>query len=338
MDSDCIDCTYETYDEAKPHCEKRLKWYQQAVVDGSVPADAAPSCLRRLGLLTPHSADSTSLVPVNVEVALAELMAPLEREIDGKRSELNDLVRMFDPIRTAYAKAKHQQENWITEITGRSLIASALERAVRSCEQELITVQPGGGRDPELLDEALERDLAVLRRGVRQRTLYQHSVRFHGPTLHYIGEIVRAGGEVRTLDEITERLIIRDRAVAFIPGVGDRESSALEIRHPAVVAFLVSSFERSWERATPVSLPDSNKHPRITVETQQAVLRLLVSGYTDEAIARRLGKSRRSVAGHVSRISEELGSRSRAQLGYLAATTGALRPDCAPRAGNDETA
>lgn len=34
--------------------------------------------------------------------------------------------------------------------------------------------------------------------------------------------------------------------------------------------------------------------------------------------------SRRSVAEHVRRVSEQLGSRSRAQLGYLVATSGLL--------------
>lgn len=58
---------------------------------------------------------------------------------------------------------------------------------------------------------------------------------------------------------------------------------------------------------------------------QQAILRLLVAGYTDETIARRMGKSWRSVAGHNSKIYSELGSHSRAQLGYLVATSDLLR-------------
>ncbi|MFD8292882.1 LuxR C-terminal-related transcriptional regulator [Streptomyces lavendulae] len=56
-------------------------------------------------------------------------------------------------------------------------------------------------------------------------------------------------------------------------------------------------------------------------------MRLLVAGYTDEAIARRLGTSRRTVAAHVSRIAALLQSRSRAQLGYLIATSGLLPAD-----------
>lgn len=49
-----------------------------------------------------------------------------------------------------------------------------------------------------------------------------------------------------------------------------------------------------------------------------------MGGETDESIARRLGMSRRSVAEHVRRVSERLGSNSRAQLGYLVATSGLL--------------
>ncbi|MGV9881792.1 LuxR C-terminal-related transcriptional regulator [Streptomyces sp. NPDC003006] len=60
---------------------------------------------------------------------------------------------------------------------------------------------------------------------------------------------------------------------------------------------------------------------QIVDEVRRAVMQLLVSGLTDDAIARRLGVSRRTVAGHVAAISDALGSRSRAQLGYLIART-----------------
>lgn len=51
----------------------------------------------------------------------------------------------------------------------------------------------------------------------------------------------------------------------------------------------------------------------VTEEIQRAILRLLVAGHTDDSIARRLGTSRRTVAGHVSRVSAALGSNGRAQ-------------------------
>ncbi|MFF2503116.1 helix-turn-helix transcriptional regulator [Streptomyces sp. NPDC058067] len=49
------------------------------------------------------------------------------------------------------------------------------------------------------------------------------------------------------------------------------------------------------------------------------ILRHMVNGHTDEAIAARLGMSTRSVANHMRWAAELFGSRSRAQLAYLIA-------------------
>lgn len=318
-------CNDVLHNETKALCENGLNCYRQAVIKGSIPAEVAPSCLRKLGLLEASPSDPSKLVPVAVDLAFAELTRPMEEAIERQRSQVNSIANLFGPIEAAYTEAKRKQQKWVTELAGSSLIGSALQHAVRSCRSELITVQPGGGRDPEMLQEALSRDLDILGRGVQQRTLYQHSARFHAPTRHYAEQITQAGGQVRTLDEISERLIVCDREVAFIPGAESRELSALEIRHPAIMSFLLKTFERAWEQATPINSEHSKKDPKIVDETHQAILRLMVAGHTDETIARRLGKSRRSVAGYISSISSELGSHSRAQLGYLIATSGLIR-------------
>ncbi|WP_307790894.1 helix-turn-helix transcriptional regulator [Streptomyces actuosus] len=198
------------------------------------------------------------------------------------------------------------------------MIGEALRLAVASCEEELLTAQPGGGRAPELLAEALPRDLDVLRRGVRQRTLYQHSVRSHQPTLTYIERVLAEGAQVRTLEEIFERVIICDRSLAFIPGSPERKTAALAIRHTGVVEFLVKVFEHMWDRAQPVSITMGQHRPDLLTDSvRRTVLRMVVAGHTDESIAARLGVSTRTVSTHIKKVSGALGSRSRAELGYL---------------------
>ena len=56
-------------------------------------------------------------------------------------------------------------------------------------------------------------------RGVRMRTLYQHSARHSPATREYVADIVARGAEVRTLDEFFRRLIVVDRQVAVVPGL-----------------------------------------------------------------------------------------------------------------------
>lgn len=120
----------------------------------------------------------------------------------------------------------------ITVLEGFNRINAALDLATAECLTEVLTVQPGGGRSEDRLNEALERGLSVVDRGVSIRTLYQHTVRHSPGTLAYAEQIANKNVEIRTLEELIERLIIFDRTVAFIPATDDRQN-ALELRHPA---------------------------------------------------------------------------------------------------------
>ncbi|MFP8907070.1 MULTISPECIES: helix-turn-helix transcriptional regulator [Streptomyces] len=242
----------------------------------------------------------------------------VEREIEQYEGILAALRSSFLAAEIVYRDTQRQAEPSIESLKGEKVIGEALRLAVESCREELLTAQPGGGRPPALLAEALPRDLALVRRGLRQRTLYQHSVRSHRPTLAYIERVLAEGAQVRTLDEIFERVIICDRTVAFIPGAPERKSAALAIRHPGAIDFLTKVFEHMWERAEPVSVSmDRHRPDLLTDSVRRTVLRMVVTGHTDESIAARLGVSARTVSTHIKKISEALGSRSRAELGYL---------------------
>ena len=67
-------------------------------------------------------------------------------------------------------------------------------------------------------------------------------------------ELMGGAVEARTLDEVIDRLILFDRTVAFIPANTDR-TLALELRHPALVEYLVTVFERLWRLAIPLTDP-----------------------------------------------------------------------------------
>ncbi|MET9429333.1 MULTISPECIES: LuxR C-terminal-related transcriptional regulator [unclassified Streptomyces] len=255
----------------------------------------------------------------------------MERDIEQRRKTLEALRSSFLTAEAVYRKVQRQAELPIEHLGGEEVIGEALRLAVGSCKEELLTAQPGGGRSPALLAEALPRDLALVRKGVRQRTLYQHSVRSHGPTLAYIEQVLAEGAQVRTLDEIFERVIICDRSIAFIPGAPERKSAALAIRHPGAIEFLTKVFEHMWERAEPIALATEQHRPDLlTNSVRRTVLRMVVTGHTDETIAARLGVSARTVSTHIRKVSEALGSRSRAELGYLLSQRRLLEPDASP--------
>lgn len=304
-------------------CGEGLGFYRKAVVKGCAPREGAPTCLLRMGLLVPPPDDPTVLVPVSPDVAKAELVRPIEQSLQKQRRDAQAIAGSFVPVAAIYTAAQREHTGWATPIDGEKVVHSTLAHAVRECREELMTVQPGGSRVSYDLDE-----LDHVRGPARHRTLYPHAVRTHAATLRHIERLTEAGCEVRTLDRVFDRLVVVDRAVAYVPGHVEARTSALEIRQPAIVAFLVQVFEEAWERGSSVDPRASRAvEPDIADEIQRAVMRLLVAGYTDEAIARRLGTSRRTVAAHVSRIAALLQSRSRAQLGYLIATSGLLPAD-----------
>ncbi|MWA14158.1 LuxR C-terminal-related transcriptional regulator [Streptomyces sp. BA2] len=294
---------------------------------GPLPRVDVPDCLWKLSLVRECHDSPGSVEIVPPEAAAFAALGPLEDELARRRKELLTARATFAALSQAYADACGDRQVTVTLLTGGSQISSALEAAVAGCREELLTAQPGGGRAPDLLEEARERDMRLLSRGVRQRTIYQHTVRSHQATLSYIEEVTESGAQVRTLTEVFERMIICDREVAFIPVSEERSVAALRVTHPGLVRFLAQFFENAWDRAVPVTPRAAPlRSPEITSDIQQTILRAIVSGETDDSIARRLGMSRRSVAEHVRKVSQQLASGSRAQLGYLLATSSLLRP------------
>ncbi|GHJ42343.1 LuxR C-terminal-related transcriptional regulator [Streptomyces sp. TS71-3] len=200
----------------------------------------------------------------------------------------------------------HQGERLpVTEHPHQAAARAALTAALAACDKELLTVRPTPGEPVHPLTAILAGNLPPLSPKAAQRVITQDGGR--------IAQFAPSGVKMRTLDETLEPVVICDRRTAFI-GIADGQGGTLEIRQGRVVQHLVRAFLRDWGRARPYA-----SAPTAT-DIQRTILKAIVNGQTDETIARRLGLSRRSVAEHVRKISDRLGS-SRAQLGYLAAKT-----------------
>ncbi|MFJ6654813.1 LuxR C-terminal-related transcriptional regulator [Streptomyces sp. NPDC091377] len=280
-----------------------------------------PECLLELGLLRPLAEDPALLGAVPPDIASSELRRPIERAVLVQQHTIAAIRDALTVAEDVYREEYREAGTAVRLLSGAHVIDAALQQCRDECQEELLTAKPGGARPTDALAKTLPHDLALLTRGIQQRTLYQHTVRTHGPTLAYIEKVTAAGAEVRTLNEIFDRLIIYDRRIAFIPDpLLDVNQTALAIEHPAIVHYLATVFDHAWQRAERVSITqDHVRPPLMTDETRRAVLRLMVEGYTDSAISKRLGISTRTVSAHIKKASESLNSRSRAQLAYLLA-------------------
>lgn len=307
-------------------CDTGTRLYAHALRSGRVnrtEVEKAAPCLLEFALLHPDPDDANWLRPVPPSVALAQRLHPLEREIQDRRRQSIELTDAFDPF-IAISTQSQASIHAITVLEGFDRINAALNSATAECHTEMLTIQPGGGRPADALMQALERDRPLIDRGVSIRTLYQHTARHSQGTLAYVDLMSSGKVQVRTLEELIERLIIFDRTVAFIPASDDRRV-ALELRHPGLVVFLRKVFEQLWQRAVPLTeeVPYDVSPDGIT-GVQRSIAKLLIEGHVDEAIARRLGMNVRTCRAHIAKLATALGSGSRAQLGYLIAQSGIL--------------
>ncbi|GAA2927928.1 helix-turn-helix transcriptional regulator [Streptomyces erythrogriseus] len=309
-------------------CAEGSRLYANALRTGRITraeVEAAP-CLVDFALLHPDPDDPDWLRPVPPSVVLAQQLDPIEREITERRRLTMDLAEAFEPF-MALGVPMTEPVHSITVLEGLDRINEALDLATSQFRHEVLTVQPKNRHPEQRLIEALERDRPLIERGVRIRTLYQHTARYNPERIAWTEQFADGKVEYRTIDELVERLIICDDTVAFIPVRDDRQV-ALELRHPGLVRYLIKVFEFMWGRAVPLTAgtPYETAADGLT-DIQHSIAKLLVEGHVDEAIARRLGMNVRTCRAHIAKLATALGSGSRAQLGYLIAQSGILEQD-----------
>ncbi|MEU8434931.1 helix-turn-helix transcriptional regulator [Streptomyces sp. NPDC029216] len=303
--------------------------------DLGIDAGEAEAALTRLSerhLVHRDPADPGRGRALTPQAALADLTAETEARIAAEtathqqrlaalREDIQRFTRLTQP---GVHGADPDAVRLLPDITA---VQTLLQQEADRCRHEVIACQPGDvSRNPDNLEPALVRDRALLERGIRMRTLQQHSVRFHGPTQAYVAAATALGGEYRTAHELFGRLIVFDDTVAFLPA--DTVTwGAVVVREPHLVAYLRGIFEQAWTHATAfvdTTTLGAEALEQAARDIDTTLLRLLAAGLKDETIARRLGMSLRTVRRRVADILERLGAESRFQAAVIATRTGLL--------------
>ncbi|MEV7398899.1 LuxR C-terminal-related transcriptional regulator [Streptomyces sp. NPDC091267] len=291
----------------------------------------ARETLHELRLLGPVGSGPT-MVPLNPDVAEAELVTPLEVSIAQRRQQIAGIHRQLRVLAEVYRSHERSATDDLPPI--RVLddfeeVRREIDLARRRCTEERISLQPGGGRSAEMLEQDLMQTLEMRRRGIRIRTLYQHTARSSLATRTYVRQICEEGAEVRTAEELAERLIIYDRKLAFIPKerTGKEPPGAAIVSDPTLVAYLCRSFESVWQGSQPFDVGRTIEYQQVAEDLRMSILRLMAMGVKDEVIARRLGMATRTCRRHISAIMEEIGATSRFQAGLLIGRQGLIPDD-----------
>lgn len=301
--------------------------YQRFIVDGAVKKDderivpggaehPAFTLLLDLGLVALDPTSDTYLA-VDPAIVQSRVVAPMGQRAAELLAESTAWATTFAELGLAFRRTVPGDTS-IVELRGISNINRFLTSVVGDAESELLTAQPDGARSAAVLDVALDRDKSALARGVRMRTLYQHSARRSVVTREYVEEITKVGAEVRTLDEFFNRLIVVDRRLAVVPGSSGTDV-AIVIHDASLVAYLADIFERFWERAHAFSDRESSTEREIAEDVHRMTVRMLVEGHSDNASAKRIGVSTRTYAGYIAALKAEYNVETRFQLGYAIA-------------------
>ncbi len=108
---------------------------------------------------------------------------------------------------------------------------------------------------------------------------------------------------------------------AAILAVRNDEPVVLVVRPSGLLQALIGVFETLWTLGIPVT--DIGGEQGLP-ERDRAILTLMAAGATDEAIARRLDMSRRTVVRRIASLLDKLGATTRFQAGVQAAKRGLL--------------
>jgi DNA-binding NarL/FixJ family response regulator len=126
------------------------------------------------------------------------------------------------------------------------------------------------------------------------------------------------------------KLMIADRETALLPlgrDTADTTPAAVIVHSSGLLDALLALFDHYWDASTPLSLDNDGGNGSQEGRLDSGDLRilsLLISGVTDETIARQLNISLRTVRRRIQAMMHVANAQNRAQLGWHAARNGWL--------------
>lgn len=264
--------------------------------------------------------------PEVLDTAIMRQQAKLADEqarLSESRGQLNSLVTDY-----LQATAAPSRTDEVVELLGRDAIQSELEKWSRRAREEVLAVHPQTEFRPEQLASAEILDLHALSRGVKMSSIFSTASRSDPAVVAYHRTVARHGGEIRYTAHPPVRMLIFDRQAGIIPmHTADNGRAALLLRGHAVVSVLVLNFDLIWSGATPSDLrvPGEVDADRTgPSDRDRILLQLLSQGVKDEAAARHLGVSVRTLRRQIADLMARLEAGSRFEAGMQAATRGWL--------------
>jgi DNA-binding CsgD family transcriptional regulator len=276
--------------------------------------DALAGCLTELGLA---DADGDQLRPVDPRIGVTVLLRRRQEGIERAVAAVTDLTRDFTDGQTRIGASP------LTElIEGRHQLGTTVRALITSAVSEVAVLDTPPYAAANTIEHA---EQSSLESGVTNRAIYAAEVLEMPELYDNIRKMTAAGEQARVLPEVPLKLLVVDGSRALLPisTKTDAAESAVLVHPSALATALSALFETLWHNALPL-FDGANDVGGPLDASERELLGMLASGVKDEAIARRLGLSNRTVSRRVNRLLERLGAANRFQAGLQASRRGWL--------------
>ncbi|WP_037602078.1 LuxR C-terminal-related transcriptional regulator [Streptacidiphilus rugosus] len=263
------------------------------------------------------------------ESAFRDLLARRERDLDDDRTSVE---RLADVHRRS--AAVRDAADIVQVISGRDALAAALRdlqesarHRVRSLVKAPVLALPA--------EDNIDVQLARMDEGVAYHTVYERSMLTDTSEFDLLGFSVRRGEEVRLANHLPVKMLLADSDQAVIPldRGAQQEPVALVIRHRSLIEVLEALFERVWSAAAPLPAgrkttggsPEEAPEQHVGLDlspSDRTLLRILVTGLPDRAVATHLGIGKRTVERRVRSLLDRAGVATRIELAVHATRQG----------------
>jgi DNA-binding CsgD family transcriptional regulator len=273
--------------------------------------------LEAKGFIRQDDDDLPGYRAVDPDLALETPLHDYEKQLRHARER----VRQLAVAHRDRSNAGHTA-TLIEVVTGRRAVLQRLTQLQRGARVEICRLD----KPPYVDGRAAAVDADALHPGIACRVIYEGASVEHSGGLRGVEQLIAAGQQARVLPTtLPMSLYIVDGRHAFLPLQRESASveSAIVVHSSALLDALTKLFEGLWQRALPLELPATREAPapqrrRAQIDEHRLVA-LLLSGLTDDAIARQLGVGYRTVQRHIATLMTKLGAHTRFQAGLQAA-------------------
>lgn len=273
------------------------------------------------------------------EAVLAQVIALQQEDIQERLDALRRTESTLSVLGASLMRQRAERERpaLTHRLVGPKEISAALEGVAAQARHEVLSMHPGPPLPPPMLKDSMKRNREVIDRGAVMRSIHLSTMLKVPHGRAHLEGLRDAGAEVRVASVLPFRLVMVDGLVAYVPeqprdddlGADEqREMAALEIRDPSLIALFRAVFEFCWVHGSTEpalgAAPAAEEAQEDLDSRELSMVRMLGQGLKDDAIARSLGISSRTLRRMMTEVMRKLNADSRFQAGAHAAVRGWL--------------